>query len=432
MSEQERGLDAQQELGRRIGEQLLAALPPTADEIRLIIRAALSSWYQGTILLFKEGVEVDSLPDAGSAFDDAETLRDVMATENGGTWFSAVFTVFADGRMSASFNYDEEPQALTVDDTPREIMPALYARDFDKYPRSPKNTPAWLAEKVAAGRKQLADIENDQARQAADSAATPPAPDTAEPQTTLPTAATSPATTPTQAADRQLPHNSSRDPRAPASPERNQPMASDSFSETRTRLRPKLYGREHVELDLLELSLAGHSAALQATRPAGPDVTVGVVIDQPNSQTRVSEITAQNWGLPFGQILEAALDNPIGRQIQVEPLTAEAQMIRDPVFAACVWLKPSLLEGAVGPAARVIVTPTADLTLTGAYTPQTMTVFAGVIDDLLQAGEHLETITPAYLGPHGWETVAWPASGVNPILWNRVIALFADQLSGRQ
>ncbi|MDR1450608.1 MAG: hypothetical protein LBI84_10525 [Propionibacteriaceae bacterium] len=209
-------------------------------------------------------------------------------------------------------------------------------------------------------------------------------------------------------------------------------MASDSFTEAQPRLQPKLYGLEHVALDRLELSLTGHGAALEAIRPAGPGVAVGVVIDEPDTQTRISETTAHNWGLPFDQILEAALGNAIGRQIQVDPITANAQMIRDPVFAACVWLRPSLLEGAAGSAARVIVTPTADMTLTGAYTPQTLTIFAGVIGDLLQAGERLESITPARLGPAGWETVAWPASGVNPILWNKAIALFADQLYGRQ
>jgi hypothetical protein len=88
-----------------------------------------------------------------------------MYTPGGGTWFSAVFRVFRDGRMKSSFNYDEEPVVTDPLGHPIEIMPALYARDLEAFPRSAKATPAWLAEKVEAGRAQIAQIEaEEQAR----------------------------------------------------------------------------------------------------------------------------------------------------------------------------------------------------------------------------------------------------------------------------
>ena len=150
--------EAQQELSRLITQDLHGALPDTADEIRFIVTMFLQ-YSQSKILLFRDGEKVGSLPDAGDIDAHVEALREAMYTPRGGTWCSAVFQVFRDGRLKSSFNYDEEPVVTDVMDKPREVMPSLYARDFDAFPRSPEATPPWLAAKVEAGRVQIAQIE---------------------------------------------------------------------------------------------------------------------------------------------------------------------------------------------------------------------------------------------------------------------------------
>jgi hypothetical protein len=162
----EHGLEAQQELSGLVAQDLYDALPDEADEIRHVITIFVQ-YSQSMILLFRDGEEVGSLPDIKGLGDHVEALRKAMYSPTGGTWFSAVFRVFRDGRMKASFNYDEEPVVTDVQGRPREIMPALYAKDLEVFPRSAAATPAWLAAKVEAGRAQIAQIKaEEQARRA--------------------------------------------------------------------------------------------------------------------------------------------------------------------------------------------------------------------------------------------------------------------------
>jgi hypothetical protein len=150
--------EAQQDLSQRVAKELFEALPDSADEVRYVTTMFLQ-YSQSMTLLFRDGQEVGSLPGVGNVTDNVCALREAMYSPRGGTWFSAVFQVFRDGRLKSSFNYDEEPVVLSAYGTPREVMPSLYARDFDAFPRSPEATPAWLAAKVEAGRVQIAQIE---------------------------------------------------------------------------------------------------------------------------------------------------------------------------------------------------------------------------------------------------------------------------------
>ncbi len=73
--------------------------------------------------------------------DDARrtlrTMRRAMYRPGVGTWFTATFTVGADGRFAAEFDYDTEP-SHTFD-------PASWAADAQRFPRAPAHIPAWLA-----------------------------------------------------------------------------------------------------------------------------------------------------------------------------------------------------------------------------------------------------------------------------------------------
>jgi hypothetical protein len=158
MSDEYGGLEAQQELANLVAQELHKALPEGADEVRYIV-SMFAQHSQSRTLLFLDGDKVGSLPKVGNVTNNVRSLRKAMYSPNGGTWFSAVFRVFRDGRMKASFNYDEEPVFTDPLGRPREVMPAMYARDLEVFPRSAAATPAWLAAKVEAGRAQIAQIE---------------------------------------------------------------------------------------------------------------------------------------------------------------------------------------------------------------------------------------------------------------------------------
>jgi hypothetical protein len=166
MSSEHGGLEAQRELSRLVAQDLYGAIPDEADEIRLVITAIFVQYAKFYILLFRDGNKTGSLPSVHGLYDHVKSLRKAMYSPNGGTWFGAEFRVFRDGRMKASFNYDEE---AVIDGAlgRREVMSALYAKDLEVFPRSAAATPAWLAAKVEAGRAQIAQIEaEEQARRA--------------------------------------------------------------------------------------------------------------------------------------------------------------------------------------------------------------------------------------------------------------------------
>ncbi|MCL2090635.1 MAG: hypothetical protein FWH11_05340 [Micrococcales bacterium] len=168
MSSEGGGLEAQQELSRLIAQELYEVIPEHADEVRYVV-SMFVQYSQSKTLLYQDGEEVGSLSGVGNVKSNARSLREAMYTPQGGTWFSAVFRVFRDGRMKASYNYDEEPVVTDVRGRPRDIMPALYAKDLEVFPRSEKATPAWLAAKVEAGRAQIAQIEADERARRAES-----------------------------------------------------------------------------------------------------------------------------------------------------------------------------------------------------------------------------------------------------------------------
>jgi len=168
MSGEYRGLEAQQEFSRLVAQDLYDALPEEADEIRFVGNL-LVQYAKYRILLYRDGEKVGSLPGAGDIYSHMESLRDAMYSPEGGTWFSATFRVFRDGQMKASFNYDDEPVFTDVAGQPKEVMPALYAKDLEVFPRSARAIPAWLAAKVEAGRAQIAQIEAEERTKSAES-----------------------------------------------------------------------------------------------------------------------------------------------------------------------------------------------------------------------------------------------------------------------
>ncbi|MCC2313279.1 hypothetical protein [Cellulomonas xiejunii] len=67
-------------------------------------------------------------------------LRKDMYRPGAGTWFTATITVYAEGRITTDFDYDNEPAA--------DFAPLSWADDAQRFPRTPQNTPTWLAAKT--------------------------------------------------------------------------------------------------------------------------------------------------------------------------------------------------------------------------------------------------------------------------------------------
>lgn len=76
-------------------------------------------------------------------FMQFQSLRAIMYRPDKGTWFSASYQLTRPSSFAVSYNFDHEkkfgrPEPSVID----------YFEDFEEFPRSPENTPAWLQEKI--------------------------------------------------------------------------------------------------------------------------------------------------------------------------------------------------------------------------------------------------------------------------------------------
>ena len=131
------GIEAERTILRDIGRQLYGLLPTGFD--RIVMKTSIAGGVMAgeTVLPRIDGSEDHALPDE-TTFRAARDLRKAMYRPGSGTWFTAVFTVTATGKMSASYDYDNEPEL-------GHFAAEAYRADFDEFPRTPENTPAWLA-----------------------------------------------------------------------------------------------------------------------------------------------------------------------------------------------------------------------------------------------------------------------------------------------
>lgn len=69
-------------------------------------------------------------------------LRDSMYQPGKGAWYTAIATLYRDGRFSLDLDYDHEPQWFTP------THPGHYVEDLEQYPRSEENIPPWLRDRL--------------------------------------------------------------------------------------------------------------------------------------------------------------------------------------------------------------------------------------------------------------------------------------------
>jgi hypothetical protein len=130
------GIESERVLARQVGSQLLGLLPRSFD--RIVMKTSMAGGVMAgeTVMLRADGSEESALP-AKKTFDAARSLRELMYEPDSGTWFTAVFTVTGAGKLSAEYDYDTEPEI-------GHFAAEAWRADFEEFPRTPENTPAWL------------------------------------------------------------------------------------------------------------------------------------------------------------------------------------------------------------------------------------------------------------------------------------------------
>ncbi len=135
-------------LVNEIAQLVLAEVPQPWDRAVLHFRALTTSAEDALFLVTGDQELKDFPPD--DTIDLLFALRRVMYVPGAGTWFSMELEITADGRTATRFNYDAEPSwALAPGD-------ATYVEDLKMFPRDVEHQPAWLRERLARGRAQLA------------------------------------------------------------------------------------------------------------------------------------------------------------------------------------------------------------------------------------------------------------------------------------
>jgi len=131
------GVEAERAVLQEIGEQLYGLLPSGFDRIVMTTSMARGVMAGETSLFAADGSQESAAP-ARRTFEAARRLRRLMNEPGAGTWFTAVFTVTAAGKLSARYDYDDEPEL-------GHFGAEEHRADFEDFPRTAENTPEWLA-----------------------------------------------------------------------------------------------------------------------------------------------------------------------------------------------------------------------------------------------------------------------------------------------
>jgi len=134
-------LAAQQAAMAEISRQLLAGMPPGAERVVLTAEVISTVTRAAYLVIYPNGQQAAYSP--GRPVDDEalDALRDAMYRDDVGTWFGLQFVQLADGRTSAQFNHDHDPQLTTATANDWRL-------DLDVYPRSEQHVPGWLAARL--------------------------------------------------------------------------------------------------------------------------------------------------------------------------------------------------------------------------------------------------------------------------------------------
>lgn len=131
------GVEAERAILQEIGGQLYGLLPSGLDRIVMTTSMVRGVMAGETLMSAADGTQESAAP-SRRTFEAARRLRRLMYKPGAGTWFTAVFTVTAAGKLSARYDYDNEPEL-------GHFGAEEHRADFEDFPRTAENTPGWLA-----------------------------------------------------------------------------------------------------------------------------------------------------------------------------------------------------------------------------------------------------------------------------------------------
>lgn len=131
----------QHERLREIAALLTRQAPIGWQRLALVFRCTVSVSTATYLITNALGAEERS-PAPSAVLRKMHELRTSMADEERGSWFTALLLVEPPGRYETYFDYDEEPDFVPP------LLPAAWALDFARFPRSPEYTPEWLRKKL--------------------------------------------------------------------------------------------------------------------------------------------------------------------------------------------------------------------------------------------------------------------------------------------
>ena len=146
------GIEAQQQAFQSLGISLFGLLQPGDDAVHYGAASVASGMHMWLRVFGPSGDrdEPNGRSREVAPSDDliaaTAQLRRACALPEKGTWFTAHIVVTADASASADYEWDEQPR-IEVDD------PEDWLIDSESFPRSPDNTPPWLAERIAEGER---------------------------------------------------------------------------------------------------------------------------------------------------------------------------------------------------------------------------------------------------------------------------------------
>jgi hypothetical protein len=206
-----------------------------------------------------------------------------------------------------------------------------------------------------------------------------------------------------------------------------------TFEVARPHLVPRVYGTSQLSIDFLQLSNVGAESGFPATRPVAGDVVVGVSVAVAEGFVQVSQSTLDGWGVELADALAAAVENSLDRDLAMSQIGTGTFLIRDPEFAAALWERPSLSASLPINGPPVVVAATREVSLvTGADDPQGLLVLAATLEQIMLAGDRVESVTPMTLAKTGWTPVAWAGDAVANGTANMVQHLHSSSLYARQ
>jgi len=207
-----------------------------------------------------------------------------------------------------------------------------------------------------------------------------------------------------------------------------------SLEAARPQLQLRLYGKVFHAVRAAELRAKGAAEALPGTLAIAGDVLISAAVDVGEGLVPVTEQQAADWGADLRDVVDAALQNGLGRETAgVEVRRPGTYVVTDEQLGASLAARPSMLSGFQVTGAPVLLAPGRGVVIvTGSDDLEGLQAAVGVADEIAGTSEGLVTAVPLVLRSDWWEVFDWPAEPALLALVGRLSRRFAAAAYGYQ